>query len=108
MANLQPAATKHRKVHKGRIRDVAKRGDRLAFGDYGIQSLVRGAMTASELEAARVAISRHLKRRGKVWMRVFPQKPVTRKPAETRMGRGKGGVEFHVAVIKPGVIIFEI
>ncbi len=108
MANIQPAAQRYRKEHKGRIRGVATRGNRLAFGDYGIQSLERGALRANELEAARVAISRHLNRRGKVWMRVFPHKPVTRKPAETRMGRGKGGVEFYVAVIKPGAILFEI
>jgi large subunit ribosomal protein L16 len=108
MANLAPAASKYRKVMKGRIRGVAKRGDTLAFGDYGIQCLDRGALHAAELEAARVAISRHLNRRGKVWMRVFPHKPVTKKPAETRMGRGKGGVEFYVAVVKPGVILFEI
>jgi large subunit ribosomal protein L16 len=108
MANIQPADTKYRKAHKGRIRGVAKRGNRLAFGDYAIQSLDRGALYANELEAARVAITRHLNRRGKVWMRVFPHKPVTKKPAETRMGRGKGGVEFYVAVIKPGMILFEI
>jgi large subunit ribosomal protein L16 len=108
MANIQPAAQKYRKVQKGRIRGIAKRGNHLAFGDYGIQSLDRGALYATELEAARVAISRHLNRRGKVWMRVFPHKPVTKKPAETRMGRGKGGVEFYVAVIKPGAILFEI
>ncbi|MGA2051854.1 MAG: 50S ribosomal protein L16 [Opitutales bacterium] len=108
MANIQPARTKFRYAHKGRIRGLAKAGDRLAFGDFAIQSLDRGALTAAELEAARVAINRHLKRRGKVWMRVFPHKPVSRKPAETRMGRGKGGVEFYVAVIKPGTILFEI
>jgi large subunit ribosomal protein L16 len=108
MANIQPARTKFRFAHKGRIRGLAKAGDRLAFGDYAIQSLDRGNLTAAELEAARVAINRHLKRRGKVWMRVFPHKPVTRKPAETRMGRGKGGIEFYVAVIKPGSILFEI
>jgi len=108
MANIQPARTKYRKTHKGRIRGLAKRGDRLAFGDFAIQSLVRGALTSNELEAARVAINRHLKRRGKVWMRVFPHKPVTKKPAETRMGRGKGPVEFYVAVIKPGAILFEV
>ncbi len=108
MANIAPANQKYRKVMKGRIRGVAKRGNRLAFGDFGIQSLERGALHAAELEAARVAITRHLNRRGKVWMRVFPHKPVTKKPAETRMGRGKGGVEFYVAVIKPGVILFEI
>ncbi|HVU38250.1 MAG TPA: 50S ribosomal protein L16 [Opitutales bacterium] len=108
MANLQPAAQKYRKVHKGRIRGIAKRGNRLSFGDFGIQALDRGLLRATELEAARVAISRHLNRRGKLWMRVFPHKPVTRKPAETRMGRGKGGVEFYGAVIKPGLILFEI
>jgi large subunit ribosomal protein L16 len=108
MANIAPARTKYRKVHKGRNRGLAKRGDKLAFGDFAIQSLNRGALTASELEAARVAINRHLKRRGKVWTRVFPHKPITRKPAETRMGRGKGGVEFYVCVIKPGMILFEI
>jgi large subunit ribosomal protein L16 len=108
MANIAPAAQKYRKVMKGRIRGVAKRGNRLAFGDFGIQSLERGPLYATELEAARVAITRHLNRRGKVWMRVFPHKPVTKKPAETRMGRGKGGVEFYVAVIKPGAILFEI
>jgi large subunit ribosomal protein L16 len=108
MANIQPANQRYRKEHKGRIRGVATRGDTLAFGDFGIQSLDRGALYATELEAARVAISRHLNRRGKVWMRVFPHKPVTKKPAETRMGRGKGGVEFYVAVIKPGAILFEI
>src|ERR1700690_1472179 len=108
MANIAPANQKYRKVMKGRIRGVAKRGNRLAFGDFGIQSLERGALHAAELEAARVAITRHLNRRGKVWMRVFPHKPVTKKPAETRMGRGKGGVEFYVAVIKPGAILFEI
>jgi large subunit ribosomal protein L16 len=108
MANIQPARTKYRHAHGGRIRGLAKRGDRLAFGDFAIQTLDRGALTAAELEAARVAINRHLKRRGKVWMRVFPHKPVSRKPAETRMGRGKGGVEFYVAVVKPGAILFEI
>jgi large subunit ribosomal protein L16 len=108
MANIQPASSKYRKVMKGRIRGVATRGDRLAFGDFAIQSLDRGALRANELEAARVAISRHLNRRGKLWMRVFPHKPVSRKPAETRMGRGKGAVEFYVAVIKPGAILFEI
>jgi large subunit ribosomal protein L16 len=108
MANIAPARTRYRKVQKGRIRGLATRGDKLAFGDFAIQSLSRGALTASELEAARVAINRHLKRRGKVWMRVYPHKPVTKKPAETRMGRGKGPVEFYVAVIKPGAILFEI
>lgn len=108
MANLLPAKTKFRKVQKGRNRNAAKGGAELAFGDFGIQALERGLLTAAQLEAARVAINRYLKRKGKVWMRVFPQKPVTKKPAETRMGKGKGAVEYWAAVIKPGVILFEI
>ena len=108
MANIQPSRTKFRKVQKRRIRGDAKGGATLAFGDYGIQALDRAPLTAAELEAARVAINRHLKRRGKLWMRVFPHKPVTKKPAETRMGKGKGGVEFYVAVVKPGTILFEL
>lgn len=108
MANLLPAKTKYRKVQKGRNRFRAKGGAALAFGDYGIQALERGLLTASQLEAARIAINRHLKRKGKLWMRVFPQKPVTSKPAETRMGKGKGAVEFWAALIRPGNILFEI
>ena len=108
MANIQPSRTKYRKVHKGRIRGRANSCNSLAFGDFGIQSLDRYPMTAAQLEAARVAISRALKRKGKMWMRVFPHKPVTRKPAEVRMGSGKGGVEFYVAVIKPGAVLFEL
>lgn len=108
MANLLPSKTKFRKVHKGRIRGVAKGGDKLAFGEFGIQSLERGRMTAAQIEAARVAINRYLKRRGKVWLRVFPHKPVTKKPAETRMGKGKGPVEYWCAIVKPGSILFEI
>jgi large subunit ribosomal protein L16 len=108
MANIAPAKTKYRKVQKGRVRGNAKGGDKLALGDFAIQTLERGKITASELEAARVAINRHLKRRGKLWMRVFPQKPMTKKPAETRMGRGKGPVEYWVAVVKPGNILFEL
>jgi large subunit ribosomal protein L16 len=105
---LLPARTKYRKVHKGRIRGVAKGCDTLAFGEFGIQSLERGRMTAAQIEAARVAINRNLKRKGKVWIRVFPHKPVTKKPAETRMGKGKGSVELWVAVIKPGTMLFEV
>jgi large subunit ribosomal protein L16 len=108
MANLLPAKTKYRKVHKGRNRHGAKGGADLSFGDFGIQALERGLMSSSQLEAARVAINRHLKRKGKVWMRVFPQKPVTKKPAETRMGKGKGGVEFWAVVVRPGNVLFEI
>ena len=108
MAKLLPSKTKYRKVHKGRIRGNAKGGDTLAFGEFGIQSLERGKMTASQLEAARVAINRHLKRKGKMWIRVFPHKPVTKKPAETRQGKGKGSVEFWCAVVKPGTVLFEV
>ncbi len=108
MAKLLPSKTKYRKVHKGRIRGNAKGGDTLAFGEFGIQSLERGKMSASQLEAARVAINRHLKRKGKMWIRVFPHKPVTKKPAETRQGKGKGSVEYWCAVVKPGTILFEV
>jgi large subunit ribosomal protein L16 len=108
MANLLPAKTKYRKVSKGRNRHSAKGGAELAFGDFGIQTLDRGLMKATQLEAARVALNRHLKRKGKVWMRVFPQKPVTKKPAETRMGKGKGAVEFWAVVVRPGNVLFEI
>jgi len=107
MANILPAKTKYRKMHKGRNRGMAKGGDEIAFGDFAIQALERGKCTSSQLEAARVSINRHFKRRGKVWMRVFPQKSVTKKPAETRMGKGKGAVEFWCAIIKPGNILFE-
>ena len=105
---LIPARTKYRKVHKGRIRGRAKRGDFIAFGEFGIQSLSRGKMTSNQIEAARVAITRFLKRKGKLWIRVFPQKPVTKKPAETRMGKGKGGVDHWVAVVRPGNVLFEL
>ncbi|MGB0343797.1 MAG: 50S ribosomal protein L16 [Coraliomargarita sp.] len=105
---LLPSRTKYRKVHKGRIYGVAQKGNDLSFGDFGIQSLSRGRMTSQQIEAARVAMTRSLKRKGKVWIRVFPHKPVTKKPAETRMGKGKGGVDKWVAVIKPGTMLFEI
>ena len=105
---LMPSRTKYRKTHRGRIRGNAKGGDTLAFGDYGIQALGRGLLTASQIEAARVAINRYLSRRGKVWIRVFPHKPITKKPAETRQGKGKGSVEFWAANVKPGVILFEL
>jgi len=108
MAKQLPARTKYRKVQKGRNRGNAKGGDTLAFGDYGLQVLGRGNLTSNQLEAVRVSITRHLKRRGKVWLRVFPQKPITKKPAETRMGKGKGGVEYWAAVVKPGTIVVEI
>lgn len=108
MSLLAPARLKFRKMAKGRIYGNAKRGDYVAFGEFGIQTLQRSRITANELEAARVAINRHLKRRGKMWCRIFPHKPVTKKPAETRMGQGKGGVEYYVAIVRPGTVIFEI
>ena len=108
MPKLLPSRTKYRKVQKGRLRGKAQRGATLAFGTFGIQALRGGYMTSSQIEAARVAITRHLKRKGKVWIRVFPHKPVTKKPAETRMGKGKGPVEKWVAAIKPGHMLFEV
>ncbi len=107
MASI-PSRTKYRKSQRGRVRGNAKRGDTLAFGDYGIQTLERGWISAEQIEASRVAITRHMKRRGKVWIRIFPHKPVSKKPAETRMGKGKGPVEFWVAPVKPGNILFEV
>ena len=108
MANILPAKTKYRKVHKGRNRGMAKGGDTIAFGDFAIQAIERGKCSSAQLEAARVAINRHFKRRGKVWMRVFPQKSVTKKPAETRMGKGKGDPAGWVAPVTPGRILFEV
>jgi large subunit ribosomal protein L16 len=105
---LMPRKVKHRKEHRGRIGGTAKGGTELAFGDFGIQSLEAGWLTARQIEAARIAMTRHVKRGGKVWIRVFPSKPVTQKPAETRMGSGKGNPEFWVAVVKPGRILFEL
>ena len=108
MPKLLPSRTKYRKVHKGRVRGKASRGNTVSFGEFGIQTLSRGRMTSNQIEAARVAINRHLKRKGKVWIRVFPHKPVTKKPAETRQGKGKGPVDHWVAVIKPGHVLFEL
>jgi len=105
---LAPARTKYRKVQKGSRKGNAKGGNTIAFGDYGLQSLTRGNMTGRQIEAARVAISRHLKRKGKLWIRVFPHKPITKKPAEVRQGTGKGPVEYYVAVVKPGVVLYEL
>jgi large subunit ribosomal protein L16 len=103
-----PRKVKHRKQQRGRLRGVAKGGATINFGDYGIQALEPGWITARQIEAARIAMTRHVKRGGKVWIRVFPDKPVTQKPAETRMGSGKGNPEFWVAVVKPGRILFEL
>ncbi len=105
---LAPARTKYRKTQKGSRKGNAKRGNTLAFGEFGLQSLSRGPMTGRQIEAARVTINRHLKRKGKVWIRVFPHKSVTAKPAEVRMGSGKGSVDHYVAQIKPGAILFEL
>lgn len=105
---LQPAKVKYRKQQKGRMRGMAIRGSSLAFGDFGLKAVDCGRMTSRQIEAARVSMTRFVKRSGKVWTRVFPDKPVTRKPAETRMGGGKGGVEYWAAVIKPGKILYEM
>jgi len=105
---LQPKRTKFRKVQKGRVRGKAYRGSDLAFGEYGLQAIDHGLVTARQIEAARVAMTRHAKRGGKIWIRIFPDKPITKKPAETRMGTGKGGVEYYVAVVKPGRILYEM
>ncbi len=103
-----PSRTKYRKQQRGRLKGVALAGNYLAFGEYGLKTLEAHWLTANQIEAARMAISRYLKKGGKLWVRVFPDKPVTKKPAETRMGKGKGNVEFWVAVVKPGRILFEL
>ena len=105
---LMPKRTKFRKMHKGRRRGMASRGTKVAFGDFGLQAMDAGWLKSRQIEAARVAITRRMKRLGKVWIRVFPDKPITLKPAETRMGKGKGAPEYWVAVVKPGRIIYEI
>jgi large subunit ribosomal protein L16 len=105
---LMPKRTKYRKQHRGRMKGKATRGATVAFGDFGLQATEPVWMTSRQLEAARRAIVRHIRRRGKVWIRVFPDKPYTQKPAETRMGKGKGSVEYYVAVVKPGRILFEM
>lgn len=105
---LMPKRTKYRKQHRGRMRGRAGRGNTLSFGEFGLQAMEPCWMTSRQIEAARRAIVRHVKRGGKLWIRVFPDKPVTSKPAETRMGKGKGAVDHWVAVVKPGRVIFEI
>ena len=105
---LQPKKTKFRKMQKGKMKGNAQRGNRLAFGSFGIKALEECWMTARQIEAARIAVTRYMKREGQVWIRVFPSKPVTKKPAEVRMGKGKGAPEYWVATINPGRIIFEI
>jgi large subunit ribosomal protein L16 len=105
---LMPRKVKHRKMQRGRMAGQAKGGTTLNFGEYGIQALEPGWISARQIEAARIAMTRHVRRGGKVWIRIFPDKPVTVKPAETRMGSGKGNPEFWVAVVKPGRILFEL
>ncbi|MDH3729856.1 MAG: 50S ribosomal protein L16 [Acidimicrobiia bacterium] len=105
---LMPKRTKYRRVHRGRRKGYAKGGTRVSFGDYGLQSIEPGWITARQIEAARIAMTRHIKRGGKVWINIFPDKPVTEKPAETRMGSGKGTPEYWVAVVKPGRVMFEM
>ena len=104
---LQPKKTKYRKQQKGRMKGNAQRGHELAFGSFGIKSLESYWITARQIEAARVAVTRYMKREGQIWIRIFPDKPVTSKPAEVRMGKGKGSVEFWVARVKPGRVLFE-
>lgn len=105
---LQPKRTKYRKQHKGRNRGLATSGNKVSFGEFGLKATTRGRLTARQIEAARRTISRHVKRGGKLWIRVFPDKPITKKPLEVRMGSGKGGVEYWVAEIKPGAVLYEM
>ncbi|PID72599.1 MAG: 50S ribosomal protein L16 [Desulfobulbus propionicus] len=105
---LSPRKVKHRKQHKGRMRGKAQRGSDISFGDFALKAVGCGRMTAQHIEAARITINRKIKRGGKLWIRVFPDKPITKKPAETRMGKGKGSPEYWVATIRPGKILYEL
>ena len=105
---LMPKRTKYRKMQKGRNRGRATRGNTITYGEFGLQALEAGWITSNQIEAARVAMTRFIKRGGNVWIKIFPAKPITKKPAETRMGSGKGGVEYYVAVVKPGRVLFEM
>ena len=105
---LQPKRTKFRKQHKGRNRGLAERGSRVSFGDFGLKAVGRGRITARQIDAARRAMTRHIKRGGKIWIRVFPDKPITEKPLEVRQGKGKGNVEYWVAQIQPGKVLYEV
>ena len=105
---MMPKRVKHRKQQRGRIRGLAHRGNRVVFGDFGLQATDRCRLTARQIEAARIAMTRYVKRGGKIWIRIFPDKPITKKPAETRMGKGKGNPEDWVAVVKPGRILYEM
>lgn len=105
---LQPKRTKFRKVQKGRNRGLSQRGSKVSFGEFGLKAIGRGRITARQIEAARRAMTRHVKRGGKIWIRVFPDKPITSKPLEVRMGKGKGNVEYWVAQIQPGKVLYEM
>ena len=105
---LQPKRTKFRKQHKGRNRGLAQRGSSISFGEYGLKAMGRGRLTSRQIEAARRAMTRHIKRGGKIWIRVFPDKPITKKPLEVRQGKGKGNVEYWVALIQPGRLLYEM
>ena len=105
---LQPKRTKYRKTQKGRNRGLAQVGNRVSFGEFGLKATTRGFITARQIEAARRAITRHVRRGGKLWIRVFPDKPITKKPIEVRMGKGKGNVEYWVAAVQPGRVLYEI
>ena len=105
---LQPARTKYRKQHKGRNYGVATRGNKVSFGEFGLKATTRGRLTARQIEAARRAMTRHIKRGGRIWIRIFPDKPVSQKPAEVRMGNGKGNPEYFVAEIQPGKVLYEM
>ena len=105
---LQPKRTKFRKQHKGRNRGLALRGSKVSFGEFGLKAIGRGRLTARQIEAARRAMTRHIKRGGKIWIRVFPDKPITTKPLEVRLGKGKGNVEYWVALIQPGRVLYEM
>jgi len=105
---LQPARSKYRKQHKGRNRGLATTGNKVSFGDFGLKAIGRGRITARQIEAGRRVMTRHIKRGGRVWIRIFPDKPITKKPAEVRMGKGKGSVEYYVAEIQPGKMLYEM
>lgn len=105
---LQPKRTKFRKMHKGRNRGLASRGNKVSFGEYGLKTVERGRITARQIEAARRALTRHIKRGGRVWIRVFPDKPISKKPLEVRMGKGKGNPEYWVSLVKPGHVLYEM
>lgn len=105
---LQPRKSKYRKQFKGRIRGIANRGTEVAYGDFGLQAMEQGRITARQIEAARIAMTRYIKRKGKVWINIFPDKPITKKPEQVRMGSGKGAISEYVAVVRPGRIMFEM